>query len=389
MTARSAARPREEEAETLANAIQRLAMLGQSIWLDNIQRSMISTGKLGEMIGQGLLGMTSNPTIFEKAISTSRDYDAALQRLIEAGASAEQICDALTLEDVGMAADAFRPVFDRTGGADGYVSIEVSPRLAHDGTRTLEDARRLWRTLRRPNVLIKIPATAEGLPAIGAALAEGININVTLMFSMAHYEAVVEAYLGALEQRARTGQPLDSIASVASFFVSRVDALVDPKLEAIARAGGPSAGLASALLGQVAIANSRQVYQRYREIFDAGRFKRLAAAGARRQRVLWASTSTKNPKYPDTLYVDNLVGPDTVNTVPPETYEATLDHGRTERTVDSDPAASLRVIEGLRTLGLEMDVLGEQLSTEGVEKFTRSFEGLLGVIEAKRAQLRA
>jgi len=360
------------------NNIQKLAQLGQSIWLDNIQRKMLTGGGLRAMIDQGLLGMTSNPTIFEKAIGGSSDYDEAMQKLLARGATVEQIYDALTIEDVSLAADLFRPVFERTKGKDGYVSIEVSPKLAHDTTGTLADARRLWETLNRPNVMIKIPATHEGLPAIEQALTDGVNVNITLMFSMAHYLAVAETYLRGLEARAKAGHPIDHVASVASFFVSRVDTMLDPKLE---KAG------AAALLGKAAVANSKLVYGKYLDIFGGARFKALAAQDAHVQRVLWASTSTKNAKYPDVLYVDTLIGPDTVNTVPPETYTAILDHSDVTRTVDRDMEAAQQVVADLKALGFDLNEVGEQLSIEGVEKFSKSFDGLLNVIEQKRAAL--
>jgi transaldolase len=339
---------------------------------------MLIDGGLQAMIDQGLLGMTSNPTIFEKAIGGSSDYDAAMQKLVAQGATVEQIYDALTIEDVGLAADLFRPVFDRTHGKDGYVSIEVSPQLAHDTAGTLADARRLWAALQRPNVMIKIPATQEGLPAIAQVLADGINVNVTLMFSMTHYVAVAEAYLRGLEARAKAGQPVDHVASVASFFVSRVDTLLDPKLE---QAG------ATALLGKAAVANSQVVYGKYLELFGGSRFQALAERGAQVQRVLWASTGVKNPQYPDLLYVDTLIGPDTVNTVPPETYTAILDHAVVARTVDRDLAAAQQIVADLGASGFDLDEVGEQLSIEGVEKFSKSFDGLLYVIEQKRAAL--
>lgn len=360
------------------NNLQQLARQGQSIWLDNIQRKMLTGGGLRAMIDQGLLGMTSNPTIFEKAIGGSSDYDEAMQKLVARGATVEQIYDALTIEDVGLAADLFRPVFERTKGKDGYVSIEVSPKLAHDTAGTLADARRLWETLNRTNVMIKIPATQEGLPAIEQALADGINVNVTLMFSMAHYRAVAETYLRGLEARLKAGHPIDHVASVASFFVSRVDTMLDPKLE---KAG------AAALMGQAAVANSKLVYGKYLDIFGSARCKALAAEGAQMQRVLWASTSTKNPQYPDLLYVDTLIGPDTVNTVPPETYTAILDHSVVARTVDRDLAAAQQVTADLKALGFDLNEVGEQLSIEGVEKFSKSFDGLLTAIEEKRAAL--
>ena len=369
------------------NHIQELAQLGQSIWYDNIQRKMITSGKLKAMVDEGLLGMTSNPSIFEKAIGGSSDYDAAMRKLAEAGADVEQIYDALTIEDVGLAADVFRPVFEQTGGVDGYVSIEVSPKLAHDTQGTLADARRLWKILKRPNVMVKIPATKEGLPAIEQALTEGININITLMFSMEHYEAVAEAYVRALRARIKAGKRIDRLASVASFFVSRVDTLIDPKLEKIVREEGPHAAMAASLLGKAAVANSKLVYERFQQIFGSGRFKRLAAEGARVQRVLWASTSTKNPKYPDTLYVDTLIGSDTVNTVPPETYEAIKDHSLVLRTVDADMDAARYAVAELNTLGIDLNTVGAQLSVEGVEKFIKSFDGLLKVIDNKRITL--
>ena len=369
------------------NNIQKLAELGQSIWIDNIQRKMLTGGGLQAMIDEGLLGMTSNPTIFEKAIGGSSDYDEAMRPLVAQGATAEQIYDALTIEDVGMAADIFRQVFDRTRGKDGYVSIEVSPKLAHDTAGTLADARRLWQTLKRPNVMIKIPATKEGLPAIEQALTDGININITLMFSMNHYLAVAETFLRALEARVTAGQPIDHLASVASFFVSRVDTLLDTKLEQIVKAEGSNAGQAAALLGRAAVANSQVVYGKYLELFGGDRFKTLAARGVKPQRVLWASTSTKNPKYRDVLYVDTLIGPDTVNTVPLDTYAAILDHAVAERTVDRDLEVAHQVVAVLKAMGLDLNEAGEQLSTEGVDKFTKSFDGLLKVIEQKRTAL--
>lgn len=369
----------------MTNNLQQLAQQGQSIWYDNIQRKMITSGDLKRMIDQGLLGMTSNPSIFEKAIGSSHDYDVAMHRLVDAGASAEAIYDALTIEDVGLAADVFRPVFKRTNGVDGYVSIEVSPKLAHDTEGTLADARRLWKTLNRPNVMIKIPATKAGLPAIEEALFDGINVNVTLMFSMQHYLDVAEAYIRGLERRVEAGRRIDHIASVASFFVSRVDTLLDKELEKIVKAEGELAPLAASLPGKAAVANSQLVYEKYRELFTGERFQKLAALGGRFQRVLWASTSTKNPAYPDTLYVDTLIGPDTVNTVPPETYTAILDHSVVQRTVDADYAAARQVVADLAQVGFDLNVVGEQLSTEGVDKFIKSFDGLLGVIEDKRA----
>jgi transaldolase/glucose-6-phosphate isomerase len=373
----------------MTNKIQQLSQLGQSIWYDNIQRKMITSGKLKAMTDEGLLGMTSNPTIFEKAIAGSNDYDESIRQLIDAGKSTFEVYDALTIEDVGLAADVFRPVFDRTKGGDGYVSIEVSPKLAHDTAGTLADARRLWKTLKRPNVLIKIPATKAGLPAIEQALTEGINVNITLMFSMEHYEEVTEAYLRGLERRVEAGKKINRIASVASFFVSRVDTLVDAKLAEIIHQEGANAELAASLQGKAAVANSQLVYERFQQIFNSDRFKKLRAKGAKVQRVLWASTSTKNPKYPDTIYVNTLIGPDTINTVPPETYAAIKDHATVKRTVDADFGAARKMVAEIESLGLHLHDLGEQLSIEGVEKFSKSFDQLLKVIDEKRVRLMA
>ncbi|HLF28321.1 MAG TPA: transaldolase [Anaerolineae bacterium] len=371
------------------NRVQELSRLGQSVWYDNISRQLLGSGGLRRLIAAGLLGMTSNPTIFEKAMRDSREYDTALRRLIKSGAQGDEIYEALTIEDVGAAADEFRRVYEQTGGGDGYVSIEVSPTLAHDAAGTLAEARRLWQTLNRPNIMVKVPATRPGLGAIEQLLSEGLNINITLMFSMTHYEAVAEAHIRGLETRAAAGQPIDRVASVASFFVSRVDTLVDTLLEAIVRQEGPDAGMAASLLGKAAVANSKLVYERFRQIYDGQRFAALKARGARLQRVLWASTSAKNPNYPDTLYVDTLIGPDTVNTVPPETYTAIQDHAFVRRTVDQDLDAARKVVSDLARLGIDLNEVGERLSVEGVEKFAQSYEQALGAIAVKRAELMA
>ncbi len=369
------------------NRVKELARLSQSVWYDNISRQLLTSGGLRNLIDEGLLGMTSNPTIFEKAIAGSSDYDDAIRQRIDGGAGVGEIYDALTIEDVGMAADEFRRVYDRTDGRDGYVSIEVAPTLAYDTRRTIAEARRLWKALDRPNILVKVPATRPGLGAIEQLLSEGVNVNVTLMFSMTHYEAVAEAHVRGLEARTVAGQPVDRVASVASFFVSRVDTLVDARLEAIVREEGPEAGLAASLMGKSAVANSKLVYERFRQIYDGPRFAALKARGARLQRVLWASTSTKNPNYPDTLYVDTLIGPDTVNTVPPETWAAIQDHAFARRTVDQDLNTARKVVSDLARLGIDLNEVGERLSVEGVDKFTRSYEQLLGAIAAKRDAL--
>lgn len=300
------------------NPLQQLATFGQSIWLDYIRRDLITGGELRRLIEEdGLRGMTSNPAIFEKAITDSQDYDADIQAMAREGKGFAAIYETISQRDVGSAADEFRPLYDRTDGQDGYVSLEVNPHLARDTEGSMEEARRLWGALNRPNVLIKVPATAAGLPAIRQLISEGINVNVTLLFGLPRYRQVAEAYLAGLEARAIQGKSVRHLASVASFFVSRIDALVDPLLEKLIGQGGKEADLAKKVQGQVAIASAKMAYQIYREIFGGARFKRLAAQGAQVQRLLWASTSTKNPAYSDVKYVEALIGPETVNTAPP------------------------------------------------------------------------
>jgi len=360
--------------------LHELAHLGQSIWLDFIRRSFITSGKMQELIDLGVRGVTSNPAIFEKAIAHSDDYDDQLEELVVAGKSVEEVYEALAMQDIASAADLFRPVYDESGGADGFVSLEVSPTLAHNTLATLAEARRLYSALGRPNVMIKVPATPAGIPAIEQLISEGININITLMFSMAHYEAVAEAYIKGLERLAASGGDVSRVGSVASFFVSRVDSKLDPKLQA---AGAPE------LVGAIAIANTKLVYQRFKEIFSGERWQRLADMGARVQRPLWASTSTKNPDFPDTLYVDTLIGPHTVNTLPPETLDAFLDHGVVAITVEDDLDEARRQIERLAELGIDLHLVGEELQQEGVEKFVQPFEALLQTIGRKCADIRA
>jgi transaldolase/glucose-6-phosphate isomerase len=372
------------------NPLLELEQLGQSAWLDNISRGLITSGALKRLIEEdGISGITSNPTIFEKAISHGTDYDAAMRELIAQGASDADIYDALTIADIQAAADVLHPVFDATHGGDGYVSLEVSPKLARDAAGTLTDARRLHAAVNRPNLFIKVPATREGIPAIRQLLSEGINVNVTLMFSMEHYEAVAEAYIAALEDRVRQALPIGDVASVASFFVSRVDTLVDKLLEDKVIAQGSLASKAVALRGQIAVANSKLVYQRFKEIFDSERFKALEAQGARVQRVLWASTSTKNPAYNDVLYVETLIGPDTVNTLPDETLVTFRNHGQARATVEEGLAEARAAFQALAELGIDLRVVGEQLSVEGVSKFAQSFDKLFAVIAAKRQVLAA
>jgi transaldolase len=357
--------------------LKQLADQGQSIWYDNIRRGMLTSGGIQALIDEGVTGVTSNPTIFQKAICESGDYDEALQRLVAAGRSAPQIYDALTLEDIRMAADLFRPVHDRTEGRDGYVSIEVNPRLAYDTEQTLAEARRIFRTLGRPNVMIKIPGTEEGLPAVEAAIAEGINVNVTLIFSGEVYERVMEAYLNGLQRFIDAGNDPAKVSSVASFFVSRVDTAVDARLR-------DEHGTAE-LQGQAAVANTKLAYRRYEKMFNGPRFVPLRGQGARVQRPLWASTSTKNPSYSPTLYVDTLIGRDTVNTVPPATLEAIKAGIPVEPTLTQSLDQAQETANRLESAGISMKQVTGELRAAGVEAFADSFDKLLEDIEAKRA----
>jgi transaldolase len=365
--------------------------LGQSLWLDYIHRELLESGELRRLIEQdGIRGVTSNPTIFEQAIAGSAAYDSAIAALAREGKDARAILDALTVEDVGAACDVFAPIYEMTGRGDGFVSLEVAPDLAHDTTATVAEAKRLWAAVGRPNLMIKVPGTSEGLPAITALLAEGINVNVTLLFAVEMYQRVIEAYLAGLERRLAAGASVEGVRSVASFFVSRVDAEVDPQLERRIAAATDAAERArlEALLGTAAVDNAVVAYQAYEAAFSAPRFRALMAKGAAVQRPLWASTSTKNPRYPDTMYVDRLIGPDTVNTVPPATLKAFQDHGRPVRTIDADVAGARGRLAALAALGISLTAVTDHLAADGVAKFATSFTSLLGAIEAKRAAAR-
>lgn len=369
------------------NLLHQLKPLGQAVWLDNIRRAHILSGALKKLIEEdGISGETSNPAIFEKAIAgNSADYADAMRKLIDAGKSAFEIYDALSIEDVRMACDVFRPVYDETGGANGYVSIEVAPSLAHDTAATIADALRLFRAVDRPNAMIKIPGTPEGVPAIEECLYAGLNVNVTLLFSLEAHEAVAWAYVRALERRAAEGKPVDRIASVASFFISRIDTLAD-KLLADTMEAAADAALKTrigALRGRAAIANAKMAYALFQRIFGDARFLALKAKGARVQRPLWASTSTKNPAYPDTVYADALIGPDTVNTMPPETIDAFRDHGRPVATIADDVDGARRVLQDLESVGVSMKAVTQQVLDEGVVKFEQAFDQLLASIEKK------
>jgi transaldolase len=370
------------------NPLLKLSTFGQSIWLDYIRRQMIDSGELKKLIDDdGLKGVTSNPAIFQKAIAGSRDYDEAIRTLAQAGKSIEAIYQVLTVEDVQRAADLFRPLHDRLDGRDGFISLEVNPHLAHDTQGTVAEARHLWQVLARPNVLIKVPATKEGLPAIRELIGAGINVNVTLLFGLPRYREVAAAYIAGLEARAAQGRPLSRVASVASFFLSRIDVLLDPRLEKLAAAGGPDARAARDLIGRVAIASAKTAYTIYQEIFGSQRFQKLAAQGARPQRLLWASTSTKNPGYPDVKYVEPLIGPNTVNTLPPETLEAYRDHGDPAATLTEGLDRAAGVLRRLPELGLDLDQATQQLEDEGVEKFNQPFDSLMATLEGKRREV--
>lgn len=361
------------------NPLVRLGALGQSPWYDFITRELIATGELRALItGDGLLGMTSNPTIFEKAIAGSTDYDEDIRGLAVEGRGPEDIFEALAIADVRAACDAFAPVADRTDGADGLVSLEVSPTLARDGAATEAAARRLWEAVDRPNLMIKIPGTVEGLGAIEHCIADGINVNVTLLFSVARHELVMEAYLKGLEARAAAELPLGHVASVASFFVSRVDTKADPMLAAAGRAD---------LRGTIAIANASLAYAAFERVFRGPRWEALARRGARVQRPLWASTSTKDPALPDVYYVEALIAPNTVNTLPPETLAAYRDHGvPTVRIAEAMATAPAR-LQALAAAGIDLEMVTRELEDEGVEKFAASFRALLSSIEAKAGAL--
>ena len=371
----------------MSNPLTELARTGQSVWFDQMERKLVSSGKLQKMIEEDdLRGLTSNPTIFETAIGGSEDYDNQLRQLASQNKSSDDIYDELVIEDIGNAADVFRPVYDRTKGGDGFVSIEVSPLLAHDTQETIDEAKRLFSRLQRPNVMIKIPATDAGIPAIEEAIASGININITLIFSNEVYEKVIEAYLRGLERRAGKGQPIGDINSVASFFVSRIDTQADKQIEAkIAAASDPNVkSELESLLGKVAISNAKLAYQLFKDVFGSARFQKLRDKGARVQRPLWASTGTKNPKYRDVLYVETLIGPDTVNTLPPATYEAFRDHGKVRLTLEENVGEAREVLRKFAAHGMSLDKITEDLTVDGVKSFDQSFISLAATIEARR-----
>lgn len=357
------------------NPIRAISDLGQSLWYDNIRRGLLDSGELGQLISKGITGVTSNPTIFEKAIDGSSDYDEAIKRYSVQGLSVDELYDALVLEDIARGADLLLPIYNQTHAKDGYISIEVPPTLAENTHATIQEAHRLFEALKRPNIMIKVPATQEGIPAIQSLIADGVNVNVTLIFSLDAYRQVMEAYIKGLEDRSARGLPIDQIGSVASFFVSRVDTLVDSLIE--------QKHLDPSLAGRAGIANAKLAYQLYLEYFNSARFEPLRRQGAMVQRPLWASTSTKNPKYPDLLYVEALIGPDTVDTLPPATVDAIIDHGRAARTIDTEVDQARALIAQLEQHGISMKEVTDQLLAEGVKSFHNSFTTLKASLEKK------
>ena len=374
-----------EKSKATKNPLRQLLDYGQSMWLDYIRRDLFTTGKLKQLIDEdGLRGMTSNPSIFEKAIGESSLYDDILKSLagrkdLDTTAKFEQIA----IRDIQDAADALRGVYEESKFRDGYVSLEVSPYLALKTQETIDEARRLWKAVKRDNVMIKVPGTAQGLPAIRQLIGEGLNINITLLFAQEVYEKVAEAYIAGLEEFAGRGGNLKKMASVASFFISRIDTLVDSKIEEKLKATTDTKqqALLKSLLGKVAIANGKLTYQRYQRIFSGPRWEALAAKGAQTQRVLWASTSTKNPNYRDVIYVEELIGPDTVNTMPPATIDAFRDHGKVRKSLTEDVAGAARVMDDLARGGISIKEVTDKLTQDGVKLFADAFDKLLAAVE--------
>lgn len=363
---------------------------GQSVWYDNIRRGLITSGELQQLIDDGVVGITSNPTIFEKAMADGNDYDDDLKRLAKEGQDARAVFETLSLADIGNAADMLRGVYDKTDGLDGYVSIEVSPVLAHDTEATLTEARHLWNSLGRSNIMIKVPATPEGIPVIETLISEGVNVNVTMLFALDNYREVAEAYISGLEKRAEQGKTLDRVASVASIFVSRIDTAIDAQLDQKIKASNDATEQEKlrALQGKAAIANAKATYAVYQELYATERFAALRAKGARPQRLLWASTSVKNPAFPDLLYVEALIGPETVDTMPPATVTAFMDHGTAKPALIDGLDAAPKTIEALGEAGIDVPAVMQKLQDDGVASFAKSFETMLGAIQKKLDALR-
>ena len=371
------------------NGLQELHDVGQSIWLDSIDRRMLHDGELDRRIREdALTGMTSNPTIFEKALSSSTAYDDQITDAEDQGLTSWQLFELLETTDVRDACDRFAGVYSSTRGADGFVSIEISPGVSHDADAAVEEARRLWKTVDRPNVMVKVPGTVEGAVAVRRLIGEGVNVNITLLFAIQAHERVIEAYMAGLEDRVKAGQPIDGLASVASFFVSRVDTEVDKRLDAlIAKASPAEKERLKMLKGRAAIANAKLAYRLFRQKFAGPRWEALAKQGARVQRPLWASTSTKNPEYRDVMYVEELIGSDTVDTMPPATVEAFRDHGAVDRTVDKKVAAAEGLLKEIEAVGIPMKDVTEKLLVDGIASFQKSFDELIAGLEAKVGSL--
>jgi transaldolase len=367
--------------------------LGQSIWMDNLTRDLVKSGELKNMIEtRGLRGITSNPAIFEKAIAGNQMYDADIEAGIKAGQPVQEIYESLVFDDIRNACDIFRPIYDSSGGLDGYISIEVPPTIAHDTEKTIAEARRYYREIGRENVMIKIPGTSKGLPAVEQVISEGINVNVTLLFSVQSYVETAWAYIRGLEKRAEKGEPIDKIASVASFFLSRIDSYIDDQIDAKLKQGIPDLVIREkleAVKGKVAIANAKIAYQEYKKIIHSDRWQALAAQGANVQRLLWASTSTKNPNYRDVMYVDELIGRDTVNTLPPATIEACADHCDVSDRIESNVDQAYNLLESLKDpdIDINLDAVMDDLLTDGIDKFVKPFQSLIGSLEEKVQRL--
>ena len=364
---------------------------GQSIWMDNLSRDIIESGELKQSISdKGIRGITSNPAIFEKAIAGNKIYDKAIESGIESSKSVQEIYEDLVFTDIRNACDIFLPVYEETDGLDGYVSIEVPPDLAKDTDSTIKEARRYYKTIARPNLMIKIPGTPEGLPAVEQAIADGISVNVTLLFSVQSYVDTAWAYIRGLEKRAAVGEDISKISSVASFFLSRIDSNIDNRIDSkLSSAEGEAKAKLEAIKGKVAIANAKIAYQKYKEIFSGDRWEALAAKGARVQRLLWASTSTKNPEYSDVMYVDELVGVDTVNTLPPNTIDACVDHCDPANRIETDLDTAKQIIESLKddVVDIDLDAVMDELLEEGIDKFIKPFESLMSSLESKVKQI--
>lgn len=375
------------------NHLLEIKQLGQSIWMDNLTRDLIQSGELKNMIEtRGLRGITSNPAIFEKAIAGNKIYDADIEKGIRAGLPVYKIYESLVFDDIRNACDIFRPIYEESNGLDGYISIEVPPTIAHDTQATIEEARRYYTEIGRENVMIKIPGTSAGLPAVEQVIADGINVNVTLLFSVESYVNTAWAYIKGLEKRASEGKDISKIASVASFFLSRIDSNIDGRIDAKLKAGVEDINVEAklrAVKGKVAIANAKIAYQKYKEIIGSDRWQALAEKGAKVQRLLWASTSTKNPEYSDVMYVDELVGPDTVNTLPPNTIEACADHCDVDNRIETGVTEAYNLIENLKDPDIDIDInqVMDELLTDGIDKFVQPFQSLMQSMEEKIKKL--